>query len=66
MEESALRPVKIAIVAHGNSPEDAAELCGQVQNRMHPKEILTVPLGPVIGAHVGPGFLALTFLAEHR
>ena len=66
MEESALRPVKTVMIAHGNSPEDAQELSRQVQNRLHPKETLIVPLGPVIGAHVGPGFLALTFLAEGR
>ena len=66
MEESALRPVKTVMIAHGNSPEDAQELSRQVQNRLHPKETLIVPLGPVIGAHVGPGFLALTFLAESR
>lgn len=66
MEESALRPVKIAMIAHGNSPEDAEELRQQIEKRLHPEEVLIVPLGPVIGAHVGPGFLALTFLAEHR
>lgn len=66
MEETALRPVETVMIAHMDCPEDAEALAGQVRARFSPKEILIVPQGPVIGAHTGPDFLALLFLAEHR
>ena len=37
-----------------------------VEERFHPKELLLNEIGPIIGAHVGPGMLALLFVGEHR
>ena len=66
MEETALRPVGTVLITHADSPDGAAELEQEVRERFSPREILTVPMGPVIGAHTGPGLLALVFLAQRR
>lgn len=31
-----------------------------------PREILITDVGPIIGAHTGPGLMALFFVAEKR
>ncbi len=49
-------------IAEADCPEDAQDLCERIRRLHPPKEILTVPCDPVIGAHVGPGALALFFL----
>lgn len=46
--------------------EEAESLRESILAEFHPKEVLIVDLGPIIGAHTGPGLMALFFLAEHR
>lgn len=46
--------------------EEAEDLRESILAEFHPKEVLIVDLGPIIGAHTGPGLMALFFLAEHR
>ena len=53
-------------VVHGDSPEDAETLGNIVKEKYGVKNVFTGYLGPVIGAHTGPGVLALFFLGEHR
>lgn len=51
-------------VAEAGCKADAQYLCSLMQNcPKPPKEILTVEYEPVTGSHVGPGALALFFLA---
>lgn len=54
-------------IGHGDCPEDAAELEKQVR-QMYPqiKNVITGYVGPVIGAHTGPGVLVLFYMGEHR
>ena len=66
MAETAPRDVETVILSHADAPQDAETLRALVQEQFAPKEILTVPQGPVIGSHTGPGFLALTFLASEQ
>ena len=66
MEETALRPVETVVVLHADCPEDADILRQKITDQFSPREILTCPLGPIIGAHTGPGLLAAVFFAEHR
>ena len=52
-------------IAHGDCPEDAAALEEQLRQR-GVKNVFTGYVGPVIGAHTGPGVLVLFFLGKHR
>ncbi len=53
-------------IAHGDCPEDAAALEALVREKTDVKNVLTGYVGPVIGAHTGPGVLVLFFLGAHR
>ncbi|MBO4418300.1 MAG: DegV family protein [Oscillospiraceae bacterium] len=51
-------------IAHADCPEDADRLAELLRRNHPPREILTVGYEPVTGSHVGPGTLALFFLAR--
>lgn len=51
-------------IAHGDCPEDAARLGELVRQRCGVKNVVTGYVGPVIGAHTGPGVLVLFFLGN--
>ena len=53
-------------IAHGDCPEDAAALEAMVKEECGVKNVLTGYVGPVIGAHTGPGVLVLFFMGENR
>ena len=53
-------------IAHGDCPEDAAALEALVREKTDVKNVITGYVGPVIGAHTGPGVLVLFFLGTHR
>jgi DegV family protein with EDD domain len=53
-------------IAHGDCPEDAAALEAMLRAKHEIKEITTGYVGPVIGAHTGPGVLVLFFMGSHR
>ena len=52
-------------IGHGDCPDDAAELEAMVKEA-GAKDVLTGYVGPVIGAHTGPGVLVVFFLGSHR
>jgi len=52
------------IISHSNCIEDAEKVAEMVKQKVDVKEILIVMMGPVIGAHVGPGCIALFFEAD--
>ena len=54
------------IITHGDCEEDALYLKNKINDRYPQKEVLISYIGPVIGAHSGPGTLALFFMASHR
>lgn len=53
---------QIVGISHGDDLEKAEELASLIQEKWNPKEILIEYVGSVIGAHSGPGTLALFFL----
>ena len=53
-------------ISHGDCEDDANYLAGLVRDRFGVKEITINYVGPVIGAHSGPGTLALFFLGTER
>lgn len=53
-------------ICHADCKEDADELAGMIKDAYGAEVEMTVYTGPVIGAHSGPGTLALFFLAKER
>lgn len=68
MESSALAPVadQTIFISHGDCKEDCDFLASEIKKRFGCTDIRTNILDPVIGAHAGPGTLALFFLADGR
>ena len=67
MEETAIGPGEQTIViSHGDCEEDAKQVAEDVKARFGVKTVLINYVGPVIGAHSGPGTVALFFLGAHR
>lgn len=68
MEQTASQPVadQTVFITHGDCQEDAEYLAGLVRERFGVKDILINYVDPVIGAHSGPGTMALFFLASER
>ncbi len=68
MKKSALAPVseQVVFITHGDCIEDAEYIAGKVREEFGASEIHINYVDPVIGAHSGPGTLALFFLADKR
>ena len=54
------------VVAHADCPDSAQQLTELVAERFPEARILPAEIGPVIGAHVGPGMLALAYWSAGR
>ena len=67
MEETAIDPAgQTVFISHGDCMEDAEYVAGLVKERMGVQDVRINYVGPVIGAHSGPGTLALFFLGTAR
>ena len=53
-------------IAHGDCAEDAAALEAMLREKHEIREVITGYVGPVIGAHTGPGVLVLFFMGKNR
>lgn len=52
------------IVGHSDDPEEADKFVQLVKEKYPNASISVQELGPVIGCHVGPGFLAIVYLSD--
>lgn len=68
MAASALAPVsdQMVFITHGDCLEDAEYVARKVKERFGVAEVVINYVDPVIGAHSGPGTMALFFLADKR
>lgn len=66
MEETAVSNQQTVLVCHTCCREEAESLRDLVRERFSPREILITDVGPIIGAHTGPGLMALFFVATTR
>ena len=67
MEETAIDPAgQTVFISHGDCMEDAEYVAGLVKERMGVQDVRINYVGPVIGAHSGPGTLALFYLGSRR
>lgn len=53
-------------ISHGDSLEDAEYVRDQIKERFGMERFLINNIGPTIGAHSGPGTIALFFMGEER
>ena len=66
-EKSVVSPeTQTMFISHGDCEEEAMELRQQIIDKFHPVDVIVGCIGPVIGAHSGPGTLALFFLGNER
>lgn len=53
-------------ISHGDALEDAEYVRDQIKERFGMEHFLINNIGPTIGAHAGPGTIALFFMGESR
>ena len=56
----------VIYISHGDCAKDAELLSSMIKEKHGAETALTVYVGPVIGAHSGPGTLALFFVGKER
>lgn len=56
----------MVMISHGDALEDAEYVRDQIRQRLGVQNFMINSLGPVIGAHTGPGLIALFFMGENR
>ena len=57
---------KLVVIGHGDCPEDCEQLKQAVLKEFPDADIRVADIGPVIGAHTGPGMLALIYWGTNR
>ena len=53
-------------ISHSDCLDDVQYVADQLKSRFHVPEVRWNYIGPVIGAHTGPGCLAVFFMGTHR
>ena len=67
MEKAAIDPAgQTVFISHGDCLEDAQTVADMIRERMGVENFVINHIGPVIGAHAGPGTVALFYLAMER
>ena len=67
MKKTVIEPEKqVIFISHGDAREDAEYLAGMIREELKVKDVVINYVGPVIGAHSGPGTLALFFFGDKR
>ena len=67
MEKTAIDPAhQTVFISHGDCLEDAQMVADLVKERLGVPEVYLNPIGPVIGAHAGPGTVALFYVGTER
>lgn len=68
MEKTGTQPLadQMLFITHGDCLEEAQWLEQQIRERFGVRDIVVNCIDPVIGAHSGPGTMALFFLASNR
>ena len=67
MQKTAIDPEnQVIFISHGDAEADAEYLAEMIRKELHVKDVIINYVGPVIGAHSGPGTLALFFFGTKR
>ena len=57
---------QVMFISHSDCLADAQYVADEIKKRFGAREIIINSIGPVIGAHTGPGCVALFFTGTHR
>ncbi len=67
MKQTIISPEEQTVfISHGDCLEDAEFLAAEMKEQLHVEDVIINHVGPVIGAHAGPGVLAIFFLGTER
>ena len=67
MKKTAINPEEqVIFISHGDVQDEAEYLGNMIREELHVKDVIINYVGPVIGAHTGPGVIALFFLGTKR
>jgi EDD domain protein, DegV family len=67
MEQTAINPAdQMVFISHGDCLEDAQAVAEMVKARFGVSQVYLNQIGPVIGAHSGPGTVALFYIGTER
>ncbi len=66
LESTAQENIDTICISHGDCLDEITPLIASIQSRFPGAEIITGPIGPVIGAHAGPGTVAVFYLGTMR
>lgn len=64
--EAAAPETQTVFICHGDCREDAEEVARQIRAGSPVREFVIHDVGPVIGAHTGPGVVSVFYVGEHR
>ncbi len=66
-EKTAIAPeTQTMFISHGDCEDEAIQLADMIKEKLNPVDVKIGCIGPVIGAHAGPGTLAFFFLGTER
>ncbi|MGN0435391.1 MAG: DegV family protein, partial [Wujia sp.] len=57
---------ELIIVCHADVEDDANYVCDLIREQYNPKELIISGVTPTIGAHSGPGTIAIFFMGDIR
>ena len=57
---------QVVFIAHSDAPDKAKQIAEEMTAKFGVKDFVINEIGPVIGAHTGPGTIAIMFLADER
>lgn len=57
---------RLVVIGHGDDPEAALQLKEKISTQFPETEVYVADIGPIIGAHTGPGMLALIYWGNNR
>lgn len=66
MEQTVIRDDLTVFISHGDCLEDARTVADMVKERFGVEDVYINYVGPVIGAHSGPGTVALFYMGTER
>lgn len=67
MEAGVTNPSEqVIFISHGDAQEDAEYVAQSVKEKFSPKAVYLNYIGPVIGAHSGPGTIALFYMGANK
>ena len=66
MEQTVIRDDLTVFISHGDCLEDAQTVADMVKKRFGVEDVYINYVGPVIGAHSGPGTVALFYMGTER